>query len=68
MTKKKVRYYVHKYDGKVTRIAKIGDDGAYGWQDGKWVSMPGLHKIEWDITDFEDITQEAAERLIQSTR
>ena len=66
--KKKDRYYVYKHDGKVTRIAKIGDDGAYGWQDGKWVFMPGLRKIEWEITDYENISQEEAERLMRFFR
>ncbi len=61
------RYYVHKYEGKVTRIAKIcGSGGAYGWEDGKWVLMPGLRKIEWEITDFDDISKEEAERLIEA--
>lgn len=64
MVKKKVkneRYYVYKYNGKVTCIAKLGDDGVYGWIGGKWVFVPGLRKIEWDITDYEDISQEEAD-------
>ena len=61
---KKDRYYVHKYEGKVTRVAKLGDDGAFGWEKGKWVEMPGLWKIEWEVTDYDDITKEEADKLI----
>lgn len=61
---KKDRFYVHKYEGKVTRIAKLGDDGAYGWVNGKWELMPGLWKIENDVTaDYEPISKEEADAL-----
>lgn len=63
--KKNYRYYVHRYNGKVTRIARLGNNGAYGWEDGNWVQMNGLWKIENDITDYEDITEEEAMHLIE---
>jgi hypothetical protein len=46
-------------------VAKI-EDGccAYGWENGRWVSMPGLIKIRFEITDYEEISKEEAMRLI----
>lgn len=62
---KKHRYYVHKHDGKVTRLARLGNDGAFGFEGGDWVEMPGLWKIEWDVTaDYEEISKEEADALI----
>lgn len=59
------RYYVYRRDdGSCGRLARIGGKkgelGAYGYQDGKWVDMPSLFKIENDITDYEDITEAEA--------
>ena len=66
---KKYRYYVHKYEGKVTRIARLGSDGAFGWDGFRWVEIPGLWKIEWDVTaDYDSITKDEAERLIADER
>ena len=65
---KKYRYYVHKYEGKVTRIARLGSDGAFGWDGFRWVEIPGLCKIEWEVTDYDDITKEEAEKLIADER
>ena len=63
------RFYVHKLDGKVTRLARLGgtekDFGAYGYENGKWVEMPGLWKIENDITDYEEISAEEAKKLME---
>ncbi len=65
----KNRYYVHKMDGKVTRLALIGtvngDFGAYGYVGGAWQLMPGLFKIENDITDYEDITEAQAKEIME---
>lgn len=58
-------YYVHRDEGKVTRIAKKENGLYYGYEKGKWVEMPGLIKIEFEITDYEEITKEEAERLIK---
>lgn len=63
--KKNYRYYVHRFNGKVTRIARLCNNGAYGWENGEWVRMNGLWKIENDITDFEDITEAEAMQLIE---
>lgn len=60
-------YYAFKFEGKVRRIAKIVDNAlAYGWENGRWVSMPGLLKIQQDATsDYEEISKEEAEKLIK---
>lgn len=65
----KYRFYIHKHDGKITRLARLGgtekDFGAYGYVKGDWVEMPGLWKIENDITDYEEITAEEAKKLME---
>jgi len=58
-------YYVLKKNGEVRRIAKIVDNAlAYGFQDGKWVQMSGLLKIQNDVTDYKEISKAEAEKLI----
>ncbi len=59
-------YYVNwGDDGTAGRIAKYDDGVFYGWQDGQWVHMPSLAKIEWDVTaDYSEITEEEAMKLI----
>ena len=63
------RYYVHLMDGVVTRLARLGGPeevyGAYGYVDGDWEEMPGLWKIENDITDYVEITEEEAKEIIE---
>ena len=34
-------------------------------ENGQWVEMPSLCKITYEITDYEDITEEEAMRLIE---
>lgn len=68
--KVKNRYYVHKLDGKVTRLAMIGEVngeyGAYAYMDGKWAYMPGLFKIENDVTaDFDAISEAEAKEIME---
>lgn len=60
-------YYVYKADdGTLGRIAKRTSNGIYyGWEKGKWIEMPNLIKIELEITNYEKITKEEAERLIK---
>lgn len=60
-------YYVLKFEGKVRRIAKIVDNAlAYGWENGRWVPMPNLLKIQNDVSsDYEKITKEEADQLIK---
>lgn len=61
----KNRYYVYRDEGKITRLARLGGDGAYGWESGKWVYMPSLWKIENDITDFEEISEKEAQDIMK---
>lgn len=64
MAIKRALYFVYYDDeGKPTRVAKI-EDVAYGWQDGKWEYMPNLIKIINEITDYEEISKEEAEKII----
>ena len=66
---KRTDYYVYYCDGRPTRVAKIEDGScAYGWENGRWVSMPGLIKIRFEITDYEEISKEEAMRLIDTGR
>lgn len=65
---KNYRYYVFREGEKVYRIARIGADGAFGWDAFRWIPMNGLHKIEWEVTDYDDITKEEADRLIADER
>lgn len=60
-------YYVLKSEGKVRRVAKIVDNAlAYGWENGRWVSMPNLLKIQNDVSsDYEKITKEEADQFIK---
>lgn len=64
--KQEQRYYVCKLNGKVTRIARLGNDGAYAWINGKWEVMNGLWSIENDITDFEPISEAEAKKYIEA--
>ena len=59
------RYYVYKKGGRIGRIAKI-ENGAcpYGWDQGRWIPMPGLIKINFDITDYQEIGEAEAFELI----
>ena len=62
-------YYVYVSDnGFIGRVAKFVDGHPYGYDEdaGDWVFMPGLVKIKFDITDYEEITKEQAERLIHT--
>jgi hypothetical protein len=60
-------YYVYiSDDGTIGRVAKRGADRLYyGWDNGKWIEMPGLIKIEFDITNYREISKEEAERIIK---
>ena len=59
-------YYAYKSNGHVGRIAKQEPWGVFwGWENGQWVEMPSLCKITYEITDYEDITEEEAMRLIE---
>ena len=50
--KKRYRYYVHRMNGKINRIARLSNGSADGWENGQWVQMNGLVKIENEITDY----------------
>ena len=62
-------YYVYKTDsGKLGRVAKIVDGLAYGYDSEikDWVEMPDLIRIQLEDTNFEPISKEEAERLINA--
>lgn len=69
----KNRYYVHRLNGKITRLALIGEVegefGAYGYEGGKWEFMPGLFKIENDVTaDYDEISETEAQKIIEEMK
>ena len=70
MAKRKAYYVHYNDDGYPTRVAKIENACcSYGWENGRWVSMPGLLKITFDVTaDYDDITAEEAKRLVMVQR
>ena len=60
----KTHYYVYKEGDQIYRIAKISNGDAYGYEGGEWISMPGLIKIQNEVTDYEEISEEEANKLI----
>ena len=61
---KEVYYVYRKKDNSIGRIAKRAKDGKYyGYEKGTWIEMPGLKKIEFEVTDYEEISKEEAMRL-----
>ena len=48
-----------------TRLAKFENNLPYGYEGGEWVYMPSLFKIQNDITDYEEVTEEDAEQIIR---
>jgi len=66
----KNRYYVYRDEaGKVRRLAMIGtvkgEFCAYGYESGGWVAMPALFKIEWEVTDYDEITEAEAKKIME---
>lgn len=60
------RYYILRIGGEVRRLAKIVDRAlAYGYEGGAWVYMPSLIKILFEITDYEEISEEEAREIIE---
>lgn len=69
MANNKETYYVYRSDdGELGRVAKIVGSNAYGYDKEKneWVSMPRLIKILFEVTNYEKISKEEAERLINA--
>jgi hypothetical protein len=61
----KTRYFVLRINGDLKRLAKIEDNAlAYGYEGGSWVSMPDLLKIINDITDYDEISEDEANKII----
>jgi hypothetical protein len=61
-------YYVWRLgNGKIANIAKRDKQGLYYSisNDGKWIEEPNLKRIEFEVTDYEKIDKEEAERLIK---
>lgn len=61
---KKEWYYIHKTSGKVTRIVKIGADGTFVWECGRWVERPELRAIAEKMTDYEQVSRKEAARFV----
>lgn len=59
-------YYVLKRNGMIGRLAKIVDNAnAYGYENGEWVEMQGLIKIQFDGSeDYVEISKEEADEII----
>lgn len=68
MDKKEIYYVNVNDDGVIGRIAKFDGVIPYGYDEEKneWIEIPSLIKIKFDITDYEEITKEQAERLIHT--
>lgn len=66
----KEKYYVYvSSNGELGRAAKRTSDGKYyGWEKGEWVEMPNLKRMEFDITNFEEITKKQLEGIIKSKK
>ena len=61
----KTIYYVYKNEKNIPkRVAKKEGAIWYGFEKNKWKEMPELAKIEWDITDYQEISKEEAEKFI----
>ena len=66
MKYKEVYYVYVSSRGKLGRVAKRTEGKKYyGWDNGKWILMPQLRSMEYDITNFEEITKEEAYRIIK---
>ena len=62
----KIKYYVYKHNGEVRRLVKIEDGiNAEAYINGSWSSMPNLLRIQNEDTDFEEISEGEAEKLIK---
>jgi len=57
-------YFVYKEKNIPKRVAKKIDSIWYGFEKDKWVKMPQLAKIEWEDTDYKEISKVEAEKLI----
>jgi hypothetical protein len=61
-------YYVWRLsNGKIANIAKRAKDGLYYAynQKGKWEEQSNLKRIEFEVTDYERISEEEANKLIK---
>ena len=65
MEKKEIYYVYKSEDGFIGRVAKFVDNIPYGWDNGKWIYMPGLIKIQFEVTDYYEISKEEAEQIIR---
>ena len=62
----KTNYYVFKLNGEVRRLAKIEDGiNAYAFVNGEWIPKQSLIKIENEITDYDSISEDEANKLIK---
>lgn len=58
-------YYVFRRNGKVRRIAKITSGCAFGYEHGRWIPIPGLIKIQHEITDFDEVSADEVKQMIE---
>lgn len=58
------KYYAYRRGGEVRRIAKIVGSSAFAYEEGQWIPMQGLIRIRYDDTDFDEISEEEANKLI----
>ena len=61
---KRKTYYVCKDGDRLCSLAVYSDGLPYAYKDGKWVFTPSLAKIQHEITDYEEISEEVANKLI----
>lgn len=61
----KEHYYIFKNGDEVSVIAKISDGIPYEYESGKWVFAPRLAKIQYDDTDYDEISKAELDKLIE---
>ena len=63
--KKEIYYIYRNDDGTTGRIAKFSNCLFYSFDDGVWVENANLIRIFFEITNFEEISKEEAEKIIK---
>ncbi len=63
----KALYYVYEFDdGRKGQVVKIINGVAYRFHNGKWEENAGLIKILFENTNYEEITEEEAMKIIKN--
>ena len=65
--KDKPIYYVYynDYDGTIGNIVKRENHSYYIYEDGNWEVKNYLIKIEFEVTEYEEVSEEEAFKLIE---